>query len=135
MRSRPAAMMHRMALWDSYGKGPIASAAIDAAQSSGIILVDEIDKICNNQAGQALQHALLPLLDGTDIKTSLGTEVASVLKTRQRLRSATTSTRPGMFRKASADGNLVEAFKQYNKMKDDFAALVALRETEEAEHC
>ncbi|CEL98297.1 unnamed protein product [Vitrella brassicaformis CCMP3155] len=57
------------------GKGPIASAAIDAAQSRGIIHVDEIDKICNNQAhaGEALQHALLPLLDGTDIKTSLGT--------------------------------------------------------------
>jgi len=57
----------------------IIKKAIDAVQNDGIVFLDELDKICGNMVGfsadasaEGVQRDLLPLIEGTSIRTKHG---------------------------------------------------------------
>ncbi|MFH1300851.1 MAG: ATP-dependent protease ATPase subunit HslU [Planctomycetota bacterium] len=63
-------------------KDAIAEEAIDLAERSGIIFIDELDKICTSEEGgsrggdvsrQGVQRDLLPIVEGTTVQTRSGT--------------------------------------------------------------
>lgn len=62
-------------------KDAIAEEAIDLAERSGIIFIDELDKICTSEEGgsrggdvsrQGVQRDLLPIVEGTTVQTRSG---------------------------------------------------------------
>ncbi len=62
-------------------KDALNEESIELAESSGIIFVDEIDKICGPEGGtssadvsrQGVQRDLLPIVEGTNVQTRYGT--------------------------------------------------------------
>jgi len=61
-------------------KDAVNEEAIELSESSGIIFVDEIDKICGSEGGrsnadvsrQGVQRDLLPIVEGTNVQTRYG---------------------------------------------------------------
>src|ERR1700694_2842668 len=60
--------------------GVVAREAVDRAQSSGIVFLDEIDKVAGREAGgrgpdvsrEGVQRDLLPIVEGTSVNTKYG---------------------------------------------------------------